>query len=201
MVVKDNDRFNKYISVVVIAAFIFAIGLITYIYLVEKEPSDSDQDTVVPLLTISVGTELYNYSLNELMVFDSVSGQGGYINKIGKITGPNNYTGVSVGVLLNSIGSMLDNYTLHAVANDGYSLNYSLNEVKGQLSVYNKTGVEIGVGNLTMIIAYKENGELINETSDGPLRIVFVDEQGSITRSEMWLKSLVGLEIVQLLIL
>jgi hypothetical protein len=94
-----------------------------------------------------------------------------------KITGPNNYTGVSISVLLNSIPTLPNNYTFHVIANDGYSRNYSMDEVNSHIIVYNKTGGEIRTKNLTMIIAYKENGILLNETTKGPLRIAFIGTQ------------------------
>ncbi len=198
----QEDKFNKYISVVLAVVIITAAGVYAYTHLVEKEPatSGSDQPPVVEpeeiLLTVSVGSEIFNYSLNQLMELDSIAGSGKYINKVGKITGPNNYTGVSMSVLLGTIESLPENYTLQAIASDGYSVNYSMDEVNGQVSVYNETGDEIGTENMTMIIAYKENGELLNETTGGPLRVAFVDEQGFITSSGMWLRSLVKIEII-----
>ena len=198
----QEDKFNKYISVVLAVVIIAAVGVYAYTHLVEKEPatSGSDQPPVVEpeqtLLTVSVGSEIFNYSLNQLMELDSIAGSGKYINKVGKITGPHNYTGVSMSVLLGTIESLPENYTLQAIASDGYSVNYSMDEVNGQVSVYNETGDEIGTENMMMIIAYKENGELLNETTGGPLRVAFVDEQGFITSSGMWLRSLVKIEII-----
>jgi hypothetical protein len=146
------------------------------------------------LLTITVGSESHNYTLIILKALGSISGQGSYINKVGTITGPNNYTGVSMSVLLKSITVLPNNYTFHAIASDGYSRNYSMNEVNGHVFVYNETGDEIGTGNLTMIIAYKENGVMLNETTDGPLRIAFIATQPAITNSGLWLSNLVGIK-------
>jgi len=196
-----EEKINKYISAVLVVAIIAAAGVYAYTHLVEKETGDSGagQTPVVEpeetLLTISVGSESFNYSLDEITALDGITGQGRYINKVGKITGPNNYTGISISVLLGTIESLPVNYTLRAIASDEYALNYSMDEVNGQVTVYNETGEEIGIGNMTMIIAYKENGELLNETTSGPLRVAFVDEQGSITSSGLWLRSLVKIEI------
>ncbi len=38
------------------------------------------------LLTISVGSQIYNFSLDDLTALEPVSGQGSYINQKGKIT-------------------------------------------------------------------------------------------------------------------
>lgn len=199
---KTNDKFSKYISVILVVVIIFAICVLVYTNLVEKEPGNSDivqpplEEHEDNVLTLSVDSTSYNYSLNELMTFDSISGKGLYINKVGKINGPNNYTGVSMVVLLDAVESIPYNYTIQAIASDGYSINYTMDEVKGKVLVYNETGVEIGTKNLTMIVAYKENGEFLNETTSGPLRIAFIDEQGQITNSGMWLRSIVKIEIV-----
>lgn len=193
----DNEKFNKYIAVILVVAIIVSIGIYAYTTLVKKSETNSPP-IVEPgktLLTISVDSQYYNYTLNDLTALDSVSGQGSYINKVGKITGPNNYTGVTVGVLLNSISSIPTNYSFHAIASDEYARNYSINEVNGHVSVFNETGAEIGTGNLTMIVAYKENGVFLNETTKGPLRIAFVGSQPAITNSGLWLSSLIKIEI------
>jgi hypothetical protein len=192
-----NEKFNKYIAVILVVAIIASVGIYAYTNLVKKSETNSPP-IVEPgktLLTISVDSQYYNYTLNDLTALDSVSGQGSYINKVGKITGPNNYTGVTVGVLLNSISSIPTNYTFHAIASDEYTRNYSINEVNGHVSVFNETGAEIGTGNLTMIVAYKENGAFLNETTKGPLRIAFVGSQPAITNSGLWLSSLIKIEI------
>ncbi|MFW6121353.1 MAG: hypothetical protein ACOC80_10715 [Petrotogales bacterium] len=198
---EHEDRFNRYISVVLAVVIIAAVGIYAYTHLVEKEPATSanDQSHVEleeTLLTISVGSETFNYSLNQLIELDSITGSGKYINKVGKITGPNSYTGVPMNELLGTIESLPENYTLRAIASNGYSVNYSMDEVHGLVSVYNETGDEIGTENMTMIIAYKENGELLNQTTSGPLRVAFVDGEAFITSSGMWLRSLVKIEII-----
>ena len=71
-----------------------------------------------------------------------------------------------------------------------------MEEMNGHVMVFNETGVEIGTGNLTMMIAYKQNNAFMSENSNGPLRIAFVDTEPSITNSGLWLSSLVEIDIV-----
>ncbi|HHH79796.1 MAG TPA: hypothetical protein ENL13_02710 [Thermoplasmatales archaeon] len=125
---------------------------------------------------------------------DSFTGSGRYIKKSGTIVGPNNYTGVRISMLLKDVPNLPENFTIEAIASDGYTVNYTYDEVKGYVAVYNESGNETGIGNLTMIIAYKENGVLLNESTGGPLRIAFVDE-GAISSSRLWIRSLVSLSI------
>lgn len=200
-----TNIFNKYIAIVLFIAIIAAVGVYAYTNFVEKEPSESENNNntspiVEPadtVLTISVGSQSYNYTLTNLTALGSVTEQGSYINKVGKITGPNNYTGVTISMLLNTIPSLPTNYTFRAIASDDYARNYTLDEVNGHVTLFNETGADIGTGNLTMIIAYKENGVLLNESTKGPLRITFVDSEPSITNSGLWLGSLVKIEIIQ----
>ena len=198
----SNNKFNKYITVVLIIAIIAAVGVYAYTNYVKKEPTKSDNNTppiITPektLLTIAVGSQSYNYTLDNLTALGTITEQGSYVNQIGKVTGPNSYTGVIVSMLLNSIPSLPTNCTFHAIARDNYTLNYTLNEVNGHVIIYNETGGEIGTGNLTMIIAYKENGVFLNENTKGPLRIAFVDTQPSITNSGLWMGYLVKIEVI-----
>jgi hypothetical protein len=197
----SNNKFNKYIAIVLIIAIIAAVGVYAYTHYVKKEPVKSDNNTspiIKPektLLTITVGSQSYNYTLYNLTALGTITEQGSYINKIGKLTGPNNYTGVTISMLLSSIPSLPTNYAFHAIASDDYARNYTLNDVNGHVIIYNETGGEIGTGNLTMIIAYKENGVFLNETTKGPLRIAFVDTQPSITNAGLWMGYLVKVEL------
>jgi hypothetical protein len=186
----SNNKIYKNISIAFTAVLIISVSLCGC---TSTPPNEQPEET---LLKINEGSQVYNYSLNDLTVLNNISEQGSYINKVGKITGPNTYTGVTVSVLLNTIPSLPTNYTFRAIASDEYARNYTLEEVNGHVALFNDTGAEIGTGNLTMIIAYKENGALMNGTTKGPLRIAFVDTEPSITNSGLWLSSLVKIEII-----
>ncbi len=185
-----HNILSKNISILLIAIVIVSVGICGC---TTTPPNNQPEET---LLTIGVGSHSYNYTLSNLTVLQNITGQGSYINKAGKITGPNTYTGVSISVLLNAIPSIRSPYIFHAIASDNYSRNYTINETNGHVTVYNETGAEIGTGNLTMIIAYKENGEFLNESTKGPLRIAFVDTEPSLTNSGLWVSSLVKIEII-----
>jgi len=199
-----NEKLGKYIAVILVVAIIAAIGVYAYTNFIEKEPSESENNNNTPpveepeqtLLTISVGSQVYNYSLDDLTALSSVSGQGGYINQKGKITGPYNYTGVAIQSLFGSIPSFPNNYTIRATASDEYNVSYTMDEINGKIPLLNETGAEIQIGNLTMIVAYKESGVFLNETTKGPLRIAFIDTEPSLTNSGLWLGSLVKIEVI-----
>ena len=190
---KNSD---KLVTIVLAIVIILCIGTLVYVNIPQEKQTTQKPGPEVerPVLTISYGSESFNYTLDELIEMESYTGSGGYIKKSGVIVGPNNYTGVKISTLTNVFSNLSENYTIQAVASDGYTVSYTYDEIKGHVPVYNESGNETGIGNLTMIIAYKENGVLLNESTGGPLRIAFVDE-GAISSSRLWIRSLVSLSI------
>jgi hypothetical protein len=49
---------------------------------------------------------------------------------------------------------------------------------------------------MTMVLAYQFEGEWLNESSDGKLKIVFLDGNGSITESILWRKKVNSIRII-----
>jgi len=47
-----------------------------------------------------------------------------------------------------------------------------------------------------MVLAYQYEGNWLNETSDGKLKIVFLDEKGSITKGSLWWKKVTSIRII-----
>jgi len=190
------DIYTKYTAILL--AMIFIIAGCVYIYVnLPKNEEKNEQPTPNEevLLTIVFGSKSFNYSLEDLTDFKVITGRGGYKKQSGTIIGPNNYTGVSVIEILDSIDAITDTYNIRAFAKDGPFYDYSMDKINGHVMTYNESGNETGIGNLTMIIAYEENGIHLNDSLGGPLRIVFVDEEGSITDSALWTKWLVKIEI------
>jgi len=194
---KDKaDVYTKYIAILL--AMIFIIAGCVYIYVnlpKSEENNEQSEPNEEVLLTIVFGSDSFNYSLEDLMNLENTIGYGRYKSKKG-ISDLKSYTGVSISVLLDTIDSLPDNYTLVAFAKDDYNNTYSMYNISGHVEVYNESGNGTGIGNLTMIIAYEEDDVLLNDSLGGPLRIVFVDEEGSITDSALWVKWLVKLEII-----
>jgi len=176
---------DKIVAGVLIAAIIIAIGVFAYYNLPEKENES-------PILTISYGNENYTYTLLQLEKIDAFSGKGGYKTSHGFIRHPENYTGVKMTELLDEIGTA-GNHGIEVIAKDGYSVNYTYDEINGNVTVYDSSGNETGTGGVTMVLAYSENGNY--NFDDGPLRIAYVSEQGAITSSKLWAKWVVEIKV------
>ena len=192
---EDNNRF-----VAAVMAVVIIISVVTLVYVNIPHEENVAQNTFQGggegkvVLTLTFGNESFNYTLDGLMKMEGFTGSGGYIKKSGTIVGPNNYTGVRISMLLKDVPNLPQNFTMEAIASDGYTVNYTYDEVKGYVAVYNESGNETGVGSLTMIVAYKENGELLTESTGGPLRVAFVDD-GAISSSRLWIRSVTAILI------
>ncbi len=196
---KGHFGFFGVIVIVAIAVVVAGIGYYAYTGLMKQPDTTTTPPVHEPektVLTIHLGSQVYDYTLTDLMALASISGQGGYINSAGVVTGPTTYTGVPVSVLLSTIPVLPDNFTFHAIASGGYTNEYSTDTVNGHVTVYNRAGEEIGSGTLTMIVAYMEDGVLLNETTHGPLRIAFVYSSPVITSAALWLSSLTDVDIL-----
>jgi len=193
-----KSSFFGIVLVTAVTATVVCVGIYAYTTLTKPSASISAPPAEGPettLLTIHVGGQAYDYTLHDLTALASVSGQGGCLTDAGTVTGPDTYTGVPMSVLLSALPALPENYTLHAIASDGHTHEYSLDTVQGHVLVYNRAGEEIGPGTLTMIVAYRENGVPLDGTTNGTLRIAFVYSSPVITTAGLWLSSLSELVI------
>jgi hypothetical protein len=147
-------------------------------------------------LVVDVAGEIEEYTLTDIMEMTSISGEGGYRKSTGTINGPYSFTGVSVFALISGMTTLPSNYTLTAVASDGWSSEYTKSVVEGTVNGYTPAGDPLDEIQCTMVLAYEMNGSLVGE-EDGPLRIVFLNEDGNLTDSYRWVRQVVNLTITE----
>ena len=151
------------------------------------------------------GEEQTNYTFEELETMDALTGYGGYRTSYPMINGQATYTGVPVSVLVDLIAGGITNYSLFVVSNeDGLIQNqtYNYTTVQGNINIYNSTNAleetPTEIGNVTMIVCYQKDGEDLDESDDGKLKIVFVNEdEEKITSAFLWWKFVESIEIIQ----
>jgi DMSO/TMAO reductase YedYZ molybdopterin-dependent catalytic subunit len=150
-------------------------------------------------LTI-VGADGAQIILNETDVagLPSYKGYGGFKNQLGNIRGLGNYTGVPLNTLCGLVGGLTNTSIVKAIASDGYSSNFSFDEVvNGNFTTYNSSGEEVShTQPLVPLVAYYLNDVNINESSGGPLRLAIVGSEGLVTNSTHWVKWVVEVEII-----
>jgi len=196
-----TSKTNKIISAVVAIAIIISIAVLIYVNLpkpTEKtDDNTDDHKSIPPTLTLIYDDEQKNYTFGEIERLEPYTAKGGYRNSIGVIKGVGNYTGVNITTLVNTLQPVPYRYTLQVFSEDGKNMSYNYSTIIGQVPIYNpENGSAIGTGNMTLVLAYQFEGDWLNESSDGKLRIVFLDDQGSITESKYWMKMVTSIRVI-----
>ncbi|MFH1100631.1 MAG: DMT family transporter [Methanobacteriota archaeon] len=200
---KNNTQ--KIITFILIAALIISTGIILYINLPKQEtPNENEQAPIsrTPILTLTYETKVTNYTLQELDTLEAFTGMGGYRTQKPSFKGIGNYTGVPINILVQSMNITEENYSLKITSYDGEvyeNQTYNHSVILGNVDIYNPENVSdanpISKEGLTMVLAYKYEGEYFNTTDDGNLKIAFLDENGSITYAGLWWKYVVAITI------
>lgn len=133
------------------------------------------------------------YTLDDLLGFDSITGNGGRLKVTGDVSGPFRYTGIVIQRLAQEFSSLSSRYSLIAIADDGYVLKYSYDQILGNIMVYDEEGDEIGVGGVSMILATMESGET---DYPGSYRIAYINQDEPFTDAALWAKYVIELEFI-----
>jgi hypothetical protein len=193
----EGESKNKILTLGLVIVIFFAIAVIVYVNLPEKE-NEKQETKLNGYVNVIYKDQIFNFTLNDLIKMDSVEGSGSYI-KLGwlpdiVIEGPFNYSGIEISTLFENIENLPKTYNITVRASDGRDSSFSYNDIMGNVDIYNNSGNITGNGGVSMIVAYKHDGEYITNTDEGPLRIAFIDD-GSITSSNLWTKMVESIEI------
>ncbi len=215
-IMPTENKSNK-ITTIVLAAII-TLAAITVIYISlpqnkengktsdenngQQDGNNSTEESAI--LTVIYGDEQTNYTLEELEALDSYTGMGGYRTSFPSIKGIGNYTGVPIATLVELTADNIENYSILVTSDDGEKIEnktYNYSFIMGNVDIYNPNNASdatpIGNGGLTMALTYRYEGNYLNESKDGKLKITFLDESGSITSSGLWWKYVISIEIVE----
>jgi hypothetical protein len=196
---------NKILGAAIAIAIIISVIVFIYVSL-PKQPGSSSEDNTPPetnptVLTLIYDDQQINYTMALLERLEPYTAKGGYRNQLGIIKGYGNYTGVNITTLVDNFHEIPRQYSLQVTDVDGEILMYNFTTISGQVDIYNPENASetLGNGNMTMVLAYKYERNWLNQTNngnDGNLKIVFLDEQGSITKASLWWKKVVSIRII-----
>jgi hypothetical protein len=201
-----TSKTNKIISAVVAIAVILAVIVLVYVNLPKQtqtnDTNDNDQATKESptILTLIYNDEPQNFTYGQLERLESYTAKGGQRTNGGSIKGVGNYTGVNITTLIHTLQPVPYRYSLLVTDSEGVSKSYNFSTITGDIAIYNpynaSDSTPIGKGNMTMVLAYQFEGEPLNKTSDGTLRIVFLDQNGSITEAGLWWKKVISIQVI-----
>jgi hypothetical protein len=200
-----STKTNRIISAVVAIAIIVSVAILVYVNLPKQTSSPSENNnnnppnTPPPALTFIYDNQQINYTIDDLAQLETYTARGGYRTQAGFIKGEGNYTGVNITTLVNTLRQVPLQYSIKVYSDDG-NVSYNYSTILGNVALYNPANASdpnpIGEGNMTMVLAYQYEGKLLNESTDGKLKIVFLDEKGSITRASLWWKKVTSIKVI-----
>lgn len=143
-----------------------------------------------PLLKLAGPNGGHVLTLADLKSLPVTEGMAGIKSSTGAITLPEKYTGVSLKDLVAYLKIPFDSTMgVTLTASDGYSMTFSYDQVvNGAFTAYDPAiGNEMTTHDpLTAIIAYEKNGQPINPTDEGPLRLVVVSAKNDTVVDGHW---------------
>jgi hypothetical protein len=198
----EEKNKNKIIGVVLAVIILIAIFTIIYVNLPEEtEKKDENTNGVKEtILSIKFGNKTTNYSLEDLESLEEFTGKGTLL-KYGALPnvfleGPTNFTGIRANTLLNQIDNLPNNYSIVVYSSDDWITKYNKSAINGQVEIYNESGNITQTGGVTMLFAYKKEGDYLTDTDDGPIQIAFINDK-KITSSKLWAKMVVSIELIE----
>ncbi len=199
-----KSKVNKIISVTVAIAIICSIAVFVYVNIPKQTDIPTDdgtaKKTASTIVTLIYDVNQRNFSFANLVGLETYTARGGYRTEAGFIKGVGNYTGVNISTLIETMQPIPNLYSLIVTSEDGETQMYNYSTIQGITNIYDQDNASnpnpIGKGNMTMMLAYQYEGNLLNESNDGKLKIVFVDQQGSITKASLWWKKITSIRII-----
>jgi len=160
--------------------------------------SKSSESTVTPTSDVPTGRILTVkgpnggniLTMEQLKAMPATEGQGGIKSSTGQITIPEPFKGVALKDLVSYLNVTFDpSMGVAVTAEDGYSMTFSYDQVmNGAFIAYDPaTGNELPTHDpLTAIIAYEHNGQPLNTTEEGVLRLVVVGPKNNQVVDGHW---------------
>jgi hypothetical protein len=184
------------IAVIIIIAF---ATVSWQVYLVIQKPNSSTlASNLQPMELTLVGLNGTQLILNagEIAALPAYTGKAGFITSVGRIIGPDNYTGVTLITLCDLVGGINKNNSLRITASDGYSMVYTYAQINGDFLTFDPvTGNEVNhTQPLAPMLAYFKNGQNLS-SDEGPLRLAIIGKEVLLTEGHNWIKFVVKIEI------
>jgi DMSO/TMAO reductase YedYZ molybdopterin-dependent catalytic subunit len=152
-------------------------------------PTETPTEVPEPVLELIGPDGTLALTLEDLMALPAVEGQAGIKSSTGAITLPTPFKGVLLTDLVSQIGSLDEGMGVNIVAEDGYAISYSFDQItNGNFIAYSPaTGEEIQLDEqLQVVIAYENDGQPLPKDSDGTLRVVIISSEPNQVTDGHW---------------
>jgi hypothetical protein len=162
-----------------------------------------NNENEMPILTVIFNDYKKEYAMDDIESFQSYTSNGRFIKtKLLPdsivISESVEYTGVNIIDILEDITNLTENYNISVFSSDDRVINFTKDEIFGNVDIYDEEGIIVTNLTPTMILAYKEDGNYYSEIDPdndiGPLRVALVGDN-IITSSNLWSKMVIKIEI------
>lgn len=194
------SRFKREKCCASIVVFALLISIVMVTQLSTRTKAEGSYNTLslpptVNLTLVGINGNVVFLNSSEILSFPSIRVSGGFRNKLGVVTGPDNFTGVSLNALANIVGGVNSSEVLSVIA-PGYVANFTYSQVNGVFPTYSKVGAPTEPTKpLTPIVAYCKDDQNFS-ASEGPLRLTIVGDESLMTDSSLWVKNVAALEVL-----
>jgi len=143
-----------------------------------------------------LGDEEKVLTYDEIVAMPSYEGHGGFFTTVGMKNGPFRCEGVPIEDLCNLVGGIGPSDTLWVSAPDGYMMVFDYDQVMGDFTTFDPDDLrEVSHGELSMILMYEQDGEILSDDDGKPIKIAIVSEDELMTEGSYWVKWVNRIEI------
>lgn len=157
---------------------------------VTEEPTEEVSASDEVVLTVEgIDGATQTLTMSELKELPAYEGWGGRVSSTGRITPPEKFKGVTLQTLADLVGGLQEDQAVRVVAEDGYAMTHSYNQVmNGDYIVYDPgTGDETTTDDpLRTVLVYEMNGEPLPEREDGKLRTYLLNSDRQQVTDGHW---------------
>ena len=200
---------NTLLTIALIIIIILSISVVAYTTFTTPDEEDTlnnlqqtespNTKEAPPVLTLRYQNDSITYTQTQIDSLSTIRGYGGYRTSFPGIKGQGNYTGIPIIDLIQPLTQNLTSYTITVYAEDGYTTNYTYEEIQGNISLYDASTPSnpdpIAAGGVTMILASQFEDQPFDLEKDGRFKIAIVNGYDTVTSSTYWAKFVTTIEI------
>ena len=193
---RGNNRFPKRFTVAVAVIGIAAILSIAAIAYLDPFRTPAEQIEWNVTVVGSTGEEKV-LTFAAITAMRSHDGYGGFFTTVGVVNGPFKLKGVLLSDICGLVGGIDTTNTVWVSAPDGYLMVFSYEQVNGEFRTFDpETFKEVPHEELTIILAFEQDGVPLAEYDGKPLRIAIVSTRGDyLTEGHYWVKWVDRIEV------
>jgi hypothetical protein len=140
------------------------------------------------ILTITNADKTISLNPNDFKAAGITNGFGGIKTTTGRISGPKQYSGVTLTDLIKLVHTSAEPISVQVEAEDGYAISFSSTQLSnGDFITYDpSSGEQNKIEGLKVILASEQDGQPLNKENDGNLRLQIISEKANQVTDGHW---------------